>query len=110
MFELIEKLRQKPDGAKKRIAFFGALSISGIIFVIWLSVIYPNWKLGQSQEEKVANLEPSPISTFASTISSGFSAIKDQFLQIKSVISLFSSNPAYYNATTSDAVATSTKE
>ena len=110
MFELIEKLRQKPDSAKKKIAFFVALLTSGIIFVVWLSVIYPNWKLGQSQKEKVANLEPSPVSSLSSTISSGFSAIKDQFSQVKNVISSFSSSPAHYNSTTSETIATSTKE
>ena len=41
MFPLIEKLRQKPSRTKKQIAFVVSFLLAGVIFVIWLSIIYP---------------------------------------------------------------------
>ena len=49
MFDLIEKLRQKPNRTKKLIAFLGALLFVGIIFVIWLSVILPDFEHSQTK-------------------------------------------------------------
>lgn len=39
MLKTIEKLREKPEAYRKRIAFIIAISIAGIIFLIWLSVL-----------------------------------------------------------------------
>ena len=110
MFDFIEKLRQKPIQAKKRIAFLVAFSLSGLIFAVWLSVIYPDFMERQKREEKVANLEPSPISTFSQTISSGMSGIKEQFSKIKSVMFLFSGDSEYYRVATSSLLLASSTE
>lgn len=101
MFGLIEKLRVKPDRAKKQIAFLIAFLFAGIIFVVWLSAIFPSWRQGQLKEAAASNLEPSPISTFIGTFSSGISAISAEFGQLKDSISSFSTAPAYYNSTSS---------
>ena len=42
MFNALEKLRQKPESVKKQIAFAVALSFAGIIFLVWLTVVYPD--------------------------------------------------------------------
>ena len=106
MFEIIEKLRQKSPRVKKQIAFLTSFSLAGIIFVIWLSVIFPDFRQTQANEQKVSNLEPSPISTFGQTFGAGISAIKDQFGKLKNGISSFSTDPAYYSASTSDTTMT----
>ena len=108
MFDLIEKLRQKPDGTKRRIAFLAAFFLSGFIFVIWLSVVYPDFRQQQSQENKVESLNPSPFSGFFETISGGFSGIGQQLNNIKEAVSSFSTNPAYYSATTTISTTTET--
>ncbi len=90
MFNLIEKLRQKPERVKKQIAFLGAFFIAGGIFVVWLSVIYPDFRKSQSQEAAVANLEPSPLSTFADSFFSGISSIREKFGEIKQSVSSLS--------------------
>ena len=100
MFNLIEKLRQKPDHTKKRVAFLSAFLLAGIIFVIWLSVIYPDFKQKQEREEVVSKLEPSPLGTFGETFRTGASAIRDQFINIKESIESITTNSTYYSTTT----------
>ena len=82
MFDFIEKLRAKPDRTKKQIAFAVSLFLAGIIFVIWLSVIYPDFSQKQAKQTEVSKQEPSPISNFSDTFSSGISAIGEQFNKI----------------------------
>ena len=108
MFEFIEKLRQKPDRTKKQIAFLSALFLAGLIFVVWLSVIYPDFKRGQQKEDAVSKLEPSPLSTFGETISTGISAMGDQFSKLKESISSITNNSAYYSTTTDSTAGVST--
>ena len=102
MFETIENLRQKPDRTKKKIAFLISFSIVGVIFAIWLSVIYPDFRKKEIKANNVAKLEPSPISAFTDTISSGISAIGQQFSKIKDIASSFSAVPEYYVSTTTE--------
>jgi len=99
LFDLLEKIRQKPERAKKQIAFLISLFVAGLIFVVWLSVIYPNWISIKTKEEKVVATEPSPISTLGNMFSTTFSAIDEQFASIKEAISSFTTEPAYYSAT-----------
>lgn len=101
MFEIIEKLRQKPERSKKHVAFLVALFISGLIFVIWLSVIFPNWRESQMREARVEALDKTPGTAMSETFSRGFSAIGEQFKNIKEGLSSFSSEPEYYSATSS---------
>ena len=110
MFDFLEKLRAKPDKVKKQISFFLALTFAGIIFAIWLSVIYPDFRLQQSHEQKVANLEPSPLSAFSETVSASLAAVLGQFSKIKSIISSFSTSSVYYSATTTDLTGTTTSQ
>ena len=100
MFNFLENLRAKPDKAKKHIAFLVALLFVGIIFVVWLSVIYPDFRQRQAETASTARAEsPSPTSSFGSTFFSGISAIRDQVANIKNAVSAFSAGPAHYNAT-----------
>src|SRR3990167_1696184 len=110
MFKYIEKLREKPDRTKKQIDFLASFALAGIIFVIWFSVIYPDFKQRQSKETAASKLSPSPISTFGFSFASSIAAIGDQFNKMKELISSFSSDPIYYNATTSAVSSTTAEE
>lgn len=111
MFELIEKLRRKPEYLKKQIAFLTALFIAGIIFTIWLSVIYPDFKKKQEKLNYVSNLEPSPLGTLSETFRNGFSAIGEQFTSLKeSVSSITTTKPVYYSTTTNEFISATTSE
>jgi hypothetical protein len=101
MFELIHKLRQKPDSKKKQIAFIISLSFAGIIFVVWLSVIFPSWRRDQLRESEASKLEPSPTSAISSTFADGFSAMGEKLKAMKDALSTFSTEPEYYNSASS---------
>ena len=100
MFETIEKLRDKPESTKKKIAFLISLIVVLIIFVIWLSVIYPDFKKSKLRDESISKIEPSPVSAFTDSLSSGLSSISEQFNKIKEVMSSFSTSAEYYTSTT----------
>ena len=102
MFDFLENLRQKTEGTKKKIAFFGAFLLAGIIFVVWLSVVYPSFNHDQIPEEVASRTNPSPLSAFSDTLSVGFSAIGDLFSKIKETVSSFTTAPAYYVSTSTN--------
>ncbi len=99
MFELIERLRQKPEHKKKQIAFLVSITFAGIIFAVWLSILLPSWKEDILREREVNNLEPSPASAMTETLGEGLSSISSQFKKIKDAAAVLTSEPEYYNAT-----------
>ena len=105
MFEYLEKLRQQPEGLRKRIAFLSALGFSLIILAVLVTVLYPDWHDGQTQQAKAEAMSPSPLSTFGSTLGDGFAAIGSQFGLLKNSISVFNSDAVHFSATSSEAAA-----
>jgi hypothetical protein len=111
MFKLIEKLRAKSERTKKLFAFSIAFFFSGLIFVVWLSVIYPSFKQKQDKLDYVSKLEPSPIGTITEALGGGFSQIGEQFGRLKDAVSSLTSAPAYYSTTSKVMIeSTSTSE
>jgi hypothetical protein len=108
MFSLLEKLRQKPLRVRKQVAFLAAFGIAGFIFIIWISVIYPDWSDDQDRMKQAKTAVPGPADTFGETVRTGFSEISDQFKELKSTLSAFSIEPTYYSASTTGEEATST--
>lgn len=90
MFKYIEKLRQKPDSVKKRMAFLTSFSFVGIIFIVWLSIIYPGFREQKNINDRVVASEPSPFSTFGDILSQSTSAIGEQFSKITEISTTFS--------------------
>ncbi len=86
MFEFIEKLRQKSEKTKTRIALLTAFSFSGLIFVLWLTVFLPDFTQSQKRENQALANEPSPISTLGSTLSEGFSSLGEQLSDLKKTL------------------------
>ena len=110
MFDFLEKIRSKSEKTKKIFAFSVSLFVAGLIFVIWISVIYPDFRNRETKSEKVAQLEPSPISTFGDTVATAFSAMGEQFGQMKNMVSeLASTTTAHYSSAGADIMATSTE-
>ncbi len=107
MFKLIENLRSKSDRTKKQVAFSIAFFFSGIIFVFWLGIIYPDFRDSTNKEKMVASLEPSPVSVFGDTLSEGISSIQNQFSALKDGVTSFATNSTYYNATSTEEAARS---
>lgn len=95
MFDLIERLRQKPDGAKKRIAFLTSLSLTGFIFAIWLSVIYPDFSFKERQKQTASANKAGMFSSFVANITEGFGGVKTQINNIKDAVSSLSTTTHY---------------
>lgn len=102
MLDFLDKVRSKPNSAKKRIAFFTAFTLTGIIFIFWFVAIYPSFKEQNELDKKISKLESSPIESVSSVFGSNFLKIKEQFGKIKEIGSSFSAEVDYYtaNATT----------
>ena len=98
MFDLIERLRQKPHGVKKRIAFFSAFSFSLVIFIIWFTVLYPDLK--QGEEKQTANAGSAPISTVSAMFEEGLSGISKSIADLKEAVASLpvGENSLYYTA------------
>ena len=83
MFNYIEKLRQKNDKVKNRIAFMVSFTFAGIIIFIWITAIYPNIQKQKEINDRISAIEPSPFSTFFSIFSQGSSVVNEQISKIK---------------------------
>jgi len=104
MLDFLDKIREKPNRAKKRIAFFTAFTLTGIIFIFWFVAIYPSFKEQNAIDKKISKLESSPIESVGSVFGENFNKIKEQFGKIKEIGSNFTAEVDYYtaNATTTD--------
>lgn len=89
MFDYLEKLRQKPEKTRKRISLLFSLLFVSIIFLIWVTAIYPSFREEKKINDKIANIEVSPFSTFGNLFSESVSSISDQVQKIKEVSSNF---------------------
>lgn len=100
VLEFIEKLRQKPEKTKNFIAFSASLFFAGCIFLMWLTVVFPDVRQDKATKDKIARNEPSPFSALFGNIAKGFSGVQEKFTDVKSIVSNFSANAVYYEATT----------
>ncbi len=100
MFELLERLRQKPEGVRKRFAFMVAFCVAGTILLIWASVVMLDWNESRTQQAQVEAASASPFSTFGASVATGFSAIGTQLGELKNTFTnLTSTESAHYEAT-----------
>lgn len=102
MFELLEKLRQKPESTKQKVAFLTAFSFAGLIFVIWLSVIYPDWRQVEKKEAAASKNEPGPLAGFSNNFSDGFQNLKKQFTELKNSAASYVGEVQISNSTTTN--------
>ena len=109
MFKYLEKLREKSESQKKRTAFLFSFLFVGIIFVVWLTAVFPTVLQQKSIDDRVASSGPSPLSTFESVLSQSTSAIGDQVAKLKSIGSVFSGPTDYYTVSSSTEVASTTE-
>lgn len=109
MFEYIEKLRNRPEKSKKRIAFLGAFSVTAVIIAVWATTLYPDFIDSENRQEAAASKGPSPVGSFLQSFSDGFGAIGEQFANIKNAMSSFSNNAVHYSATTTEASTTESR-
>jgi hypothetical protein len=111
MFEYLEKLRAKPPKTKKKVAFLVSFSLAGIIFVVWLTIIFPDFKQTQDKIDNGSSTSTSPFSHFKEMFSNSFYEASDNFKNAKETVSSIGKTPelnATTTATTTNTTATST--
>ena len=99
LFHYIDKLRAKSEPAKKRFAFITALCVCGVIIFVWVISVVSNLNGEKEIEDKIAET-PTPSNAITANIKDGFSALVDQFHNLKGVIKDFSSSTKTNNSTT----------
>jgi hypothetical protein len=77
MQKYIESLKDRPDHHKRRIAFTASATITAIIFILWVTVIFPsNTRTLALQSEKQAPVGESPINTLQKGVAQAYEGIK----------------------------------
>ncbi len=110
MFELLENLRAKPEGARKRVAFLTALTVAVALLAVWGTVILPDFNSDRQVQAKADAVAPSPLSTFASTMGDSFASLGRQFGELKdTVTSSLAPAAVYMSATSTTGISTSTE-
>lgn len=110
MFEYLEKVRQKDEKSKKRIAFYCALAFSLVLFLLWLTVSLPQIKSKKIERDAVSETTKSPVTNFMDALSNGVMEIQKSLSEVKAGINMFSSSTAYYVASSSLDNSTSSPE
>lgn len=105
MFDYIEKLRQKPYSTKKQIAFLVSFSFVSVIFIIWVTAVYPSFGKENIDNPDVSE-KFSPFSTFNSVLSQSMGAIGDQISKISGVVASLSSSTQDYIISSSTSTST----
>ena len=72
MLNTVDKLREKPESYRMKIAFIVAAIIAGIIFIVWLSVV----GLRFGQEAEVVRKQDSP--SLVAGVKEGFSEVFEE--------------------------------
>ncbi len=103
MFELLDRIREKSESTKRRIAFLLAFFLVGLVFVVWLSVIYPDFKKGADVINQSQSTENSTASITA-IFKNGMGQIIRQIGELRSNVKNFSTSPSYYNASSTGGV------
>jgi hypothetical protein len=86
----IEQLRGRPDHHKRRIAFGLATFFTGLIFVVWLSVLLPQGSavtVAKNESLKKVTAE-SPFSTFKNGVAQSYEALKESISDTKKSVDL----------------------
>lgn len=85
-FENLERLRQKPERERKRIAAGIALGIIAVIITIWIN------NLDFTGEEKSKRDAPNPLHVIGATFSEGVKGIKRTFQREMSSTTIYQQN------------------
>lgn len=104
MFKYLDNLRKKPDSYKKKFSILVSLLVVGLIFVVWLSVIYPDVRdMGKKKAE--LRKDPTPANAFLSNMWDGFRSLGENFGNLNKTVSDLGNsieNSYYLASTTSD--------
>lgn len=77
MYDLIERLKQKPEHHRRRVAFGVSGGITAIIFILWASIIFPHdTKQIALQKQEVKPTTETPIATLRNGVAQVYEAFQ----------------------------------
>lgn len=83
MSGFLERLRKKPHETRKRYALGTSATVTGLIFVMWLTVLNHGFLNSDSEVRSLNNSQlnqtASPLSVFSNNASSAFRQFRDEF-------------------------------
>lgn len=102
MFKYLDYLRKKPDIYKKTFAIMVSFFVVGVMFVVWLSVIYPDIKNIGQKKAKIKENNPTAISAFMANVFEGFGSIQESFGELTGSMDDINNllETTYYNSST----------
>lgn len=108
MFRLIEKVQQKPEHARRRVAISVAFFITLFVVVIWLSTVGFRFETGDIAPNTEA---PTPVATFfgfLDTVPGMFGGAEDQMMQVTETVEELESQDVATSSTTTTTTPSST--
>lgn len=82
MFKLIARIRSQPPEYRRKVAFFSAAVLTGLIIVVWFVSLFVGITR-PIQEARAIDAAPGPFETFVGQIGAGFSSMGDAFKNFK---------------------------
>ena len=79
MESYLDRLRNRPDHHKERIAFGLATFFTALVFVVWLSVLFPNGSNDIVAKEKPVEKGETPFTALKNGVAQVYEASKDLF-------------------------------
>lgn len=93
MRRFIHKLRQKPKSTRRKIALGTSASVTGLIFIIWLTIIVQGGVVSSVQQDPQAQTA-SPVSAIKGNASAAFSSLQNRLQGESGTTSAASANIA----------------
>ena len=88
MAGFFKKIREASIQKKRRFSMIVSAALTGVIFLVWISVSVSNTDGGKALAESIT-----PIRSLGAAVAGGFSGIKSQFSGIKESFSNFVPEP-----------------
>jgi hypothetical protein len=86
MFKYIEQLRQKPEGYRKRFAFFTTSVLTLAIFGVWITTLPSSIDRIEQRAAKADTNTVSPVNAARQNLGTAIEGIKGQFDEAKEEI------------------------
>ncbi len=83
MFDWLDKLREKPESMRFKVAILAAFAVTFVIFLIWLSILTLRFEGSIGKDGETASETISPLSVFRKNISQVFKNGIDDIKNIK---------------------------
>lgn len=102
---LLRQLQEKPETTRRHIAFGVTIVSTGVIVLVWLSLLYRN----SLQRQETVRDASNPLELFSEQLQEGWATVKEEYGTAKGTLDeLFNTLPEDVSTTTSSSSSVST--